>query len=97
MFLNNSAVKAEEIGLTILDIVMPHASGLDVREAVHARRPDLSVLFTTGYFDSRSPDPFLDDDRTELLEKPVHPTMLLETVSTLIAEGARRRTSGASE
>lgn len=38
-----------EIALLFTDVVMPEVNGRELAEAVHQRRPDLPVLFTTGY------------------------------------------------
>ncbi len=43
-------VKAHpEISMLLTDIVMPDTNGRQLANACHAVRPDLKVLYTTGY------------------------------------------------
>ena len=42
------------IGLLFADVRMPRMDGLALAEAAHTIRPDLKVVFTSGYVDSRS-------------------------------------------
>ncbi len=41
-----------EIDLLLLDFAMPGMNGAEVAREVHARRPDLPILFVTGYADT---------------------------------------------
>lgn len=61
----------EEIDLLFTDVVLPGGmTGADLADAVHARRPDLKVLFTSGY----ARDAIVHDGRLDagidLLPKP---------------------------
>lgn len=42
------------LDLAVLDVVMPRIAGLDLARALRERRPDLVVLFVSGYGDERA-------------------------------------------
>ena len=77
---------SERIDLLFTDVVMPGGmNGRDVAAAAARLRPNLRVLYTSGYLghslagsgsSALAPHPFL--------AKPYRPTKLLETVKTLI-------------
>ena len=52
------------------DVVMPEVNGRELAEAVHQRRPDLPVLFTTGYTRNAIVHNGLVDADVQLLAKP---------------------------
>jgi CheY-like chemotaxis protein len=43
-----------EIDLLLVDFAMPGMNGAEVAREVHARRPDLPILFVTGYADTEA-------------------------------------------
>ncbi len=59
-----------EIALLFTDVVMPEVNGRELADAVHARRPDLPVLFTTGYTRNAIVHNGLVDADVQLLAKP---------------------------
>lgn len=59
-----------EIALLFTDVVMPEVNGRELAEAVHQRRPDLPVLFTTGYTRNAIVHNGLVDVDVQLLAKP---------------------------
>ena len=81
----------EAIDLVLTDVLMPNASGLDLTRLLRAARPELPVVFMTGYAG-------LDDDalvelRTTgpVLAKPFTQDTLLRTVATALESAATRR------
>ena len=70
-----------EIGILLTDVVMPVMRGDELAVQIRAKRPDIRVLFMSGYTkDSRV-------DVTELcsfLEKPFRPGQLLDAVHDLV-------------
>jgi CheY-like chemotaxis protein len=59
------------IDLLFTDIVMPGAmNGRELADAALQRRPDLKVLFTTGYSRTAILDPHQADPKLQLLRKP---------------------------
>ncbi len=77
-FLFNEHVN--EVDLVILDVVMPRASGRVVADHIKGLRPELPILFCSGY----APElanfaPYLSEE-LDLLQKPYQPQELLERV-----------------
>ena len=68
-----------EIDLLLTDVVMPGMSGRELAERAGVVRPDLPVLFMSGYADGLFAQPAAEFD-IELLEKPFTPEALLATV-----------------
>jgi CheY-like chemotaxis protein len=68
--------------LMVTDLVMPGLSGLDTVRLARRNRPDLKVLFTSGYADlSRFGDKLGDHP---VLRKPFKPQALAEAVQTAL-------------
>jgi CheY-like chemotaxis protein len=61
----------ERIDLVLLDVVMPRLGGFETYERMQMLRPDLPVLFTSGYSRTSSEHPVIRKPyrRTELLEQ----------------------------
>jgi PAS domain S-box-containing protein len=76
--------RREEIRLAILDVIMPRKNGRQACEEMLALRPDLKVLFTSGY----TADIFQRDGGPAagrpFLSKPILPNELLTTVRRLL-------------
>ncbi len=71
--------------LAVLDVVMPDLNGQDLAESLRALRPDLPVIFCSGY----SPDRLiLTGKAAEILEKPVDPGVLARQVRTALDSAA---------
>ena len=73
------------IDLLLTDIKMPHGmSGTELASNLRALKPDLKVLYTSGF----NPDPVsmdaLSDARSMLLPKPYSPARLIETVDAIL-------------
>lgn len=79
-------VHGESVHLVVTDIQMPPGmDGLSLAEAVRNRRPDLPVLFISGYsqFYSRLAG-LLDQGKTWFLPKPFSPLQLVQAVRKAI-------------
>jgi len=75
-------VQGESIRLVVTDIQMPPGmDGLSLAEAVRRRRPELPVLFISGYsqFYSRLSE-LLEEGHTWFLQKPFSPLQLVQAV-----------------
>jgi CheY-like chemotaxis protein len=80
---------AQRIALVVSDIVMPDMHGPAVVEALKAQRPDLRVLFISGYSEET-----LEDlpPGARLLKKPFAPSALVAAVGeALLAHSAAAR------
>jgi PAS domain S-box-containing protein len=71
-----------DIQLAFLDVMMPNGDGRSVRREIGVRRPDLPVLFATGYGDrnGRTRDAIQDP----LIEKPYSGAALLATIREIL-------------
>jgi len=58
----------DTIDLVLTDLVMPRMGGRELAEHLHARAPDLPVVFMTGYSDDPLPDGV--DPARDLIRKP---------------------------
>ena len=70
----------DRIRLLILDLIMPKKNGKEVFEAMRKIRPDIKVLFMSGYaadiFEKRD----IPEEGLNLLLKPISPTLFLNRV-----------------
>jgi PAS domain S-box-containing protein len=71
---------ADRIDLALLDVVMPHKSGRAVCEEIRALKPNLAVLFSSGYGRAHLGADFEPQEGTELIHKPFEPNELLAKV-----------------
>jgi CheY-like chemotaxis protein len=67
-----------EVNLVVLDVVMPELGGPQAWARMRELRPDLRVLFTSGYADDRYRE--LLPEGVEVLEKPFQSEELLRVV-----------------
>ena len=74
-----------DIDLLFTDVVLPHGmSGQDVAIEARRRRPDLKVVFTSGYPDTGNGDRLVDDDDTDFVRKPYRKSDLAEKLATVL-------------
>ena len=77
----------DAIGLAILDLVMPGHGGLDVANELTAIRPDLRILYISGYADSVVAHSIRREAPSLMIGKPFSPNTLVERVRELLALG----------
>ncbi len=75
------------IHLLITDVIMPHMNGQELAEQLSAARPDMKVLFVSGYSDNDIGDHGVIDARIDLLQKPFTPQTLARKIRDVIQEG----------
>ena len=73
------------IDLVVTDLKMPGMSGQDVAAHVWTTRPELRVLFISGYTDHTYAEA-LNGPRSRFLEKPFASEALLQHVAELLDE-----------
>ena len=71
--------KASQIDLVLLDAVMPEKSGSQAAAEIHAIRPDVALVLSSGYSDVLASDPTAAADLA-FLAKPYEPDTLLRVV-----------------
>jgi CheY-like chemotaxis protein len=81
----------ERIDLMVSDIVMPGLSGFELAERLALIRPDIRVLYMSGYYDHEAVTRALLDPRVAYLHKPFGPDELASKVAEMIS---RSRKSG---
>jgi CheY-like chemotaxis protein len=76
------------IDLLLTDIVMPELSGPDLVAQLASVRPDLSVIYMSGYTDSRIAGRNLSHESRSLLRKPFDPDELTRQVRAALVKPA---------
>lgn len=74
----------QEIQMMITDMVMPGMSGKTLAEEATRLRPDLKILFVSGYSEDFRETTDLGGPGRRLLEKPFPPARLLVEISALL-------------
>ncbi len=82
-------------GCLLLDVRMPHLSGLQLQEMLVARDARLPVIIVTGHGDVPTAVRAMKRGAIDLLEKPFSDETLLERVEEALAMDARRRREAA--
>jgi two-component system, cell cycle sensor histidine kinase and response regulator CckA len=76
--------QADAIDLAILDVVMPGLGGRDVHQRMLAERPDIRVLFSSGYSMNAIHTNFVLDHGLALIQKPFSRETLLHKVRDVL-------------
>jgi len=72
---------ASEVDLLLTDMVMPEGiSGVDLAERLLADRPDLKIIFTSGYTSTEINAELLSRSQARFLQKPYSHTTLARAV-----------------
>jgi CheY-like chemotaxis protein len=75
---------SDEIQLMITDVVMPGMSGKKLAQQMQADRPDMQVLFISGYTDDILSDSNNLDKEVYFLQKPFVPDQLLGKIREIL-------------
>lgn len=82
--LARSAQHAGTIHLLLTDVIMPGLNGKELAESLLALRPDLKVLFISGYTADAIAQHGILEEGVAYLAKPFVPRELLEKVRTTL-------------
>jgi PAS domain S-box-containing protein len=74
----------ERVGLAILDVVMPRLGGKGAFEELRREKPDLKVIFMSGYVPDAGTDSFPPVDGVPFLQKPAGPGVLARKVREVL-------------
>jgi CheY-like chemotaxis protein len=75
------------IHLLVTDVIMPHMNGHELASKLSSLRPDMKILYVSGYSDNDIGDHGVLDPRFELLQKPFTPQTLARKIRDVIREG----------
>ena len=86
-----AAAKASDLQLLITDVAMPDMSGRDLADELRRSRPDLKVLFISGYTDESIATRGVLAPGVELLEKPFTAEVLARRVRAILDDDGEPR------
>ncbi len=81
------AARKDEIGLVILDVIMPKKSGKQAYDEIRAMRPSVRALFVSGYAPDIVREKGMLDGGAEILLKPFLPSELLRKAEAVLRKG----------
>ncbi len=70
--------------LLLFDIVMPRMNGMEAFQKIHAERPEIPVLFLSGYQEKIDSAGDLPDGAVEIVGKPVTPQELVRKIKAIL-------------
>ena len=76
--------KIDTIDLLILDSIMPAKNGREAYDEIRKMRPDIKVLFTSGYTRDVILDKGIEDKKFHFISKPISPKALLQKVRAVL-------------
>jgi two-component system cell cycle sensor histidine kinase/response regulator CckA len=74
----------DRISLLLLDVIMPRKSGKDAYEEIRTIRPDIKVLFISGYNSDMISKEGILEKGSSFISKPVSPSELLQKVREVL-------------
>jgi CheY-like chemotaxis protein len=80
--------EGQKVTLLFTDVVMPDMSGRQLADRALGKRPNLKVLYTTGYTRNAIVHNGMLDPGTNLLTKPLSIEELAAKVRKILDEGA---------
>jgi PAS domain S-box-containing protein len=82
------------IQMLITDVVMPKVSGRDLADQLIRKRPDLKVLYMSGYTDNAVLNSGILQKEVAFLQKPFTPAALSDKVREVLESDGRTRKAG---
>lgn len=78
--------RANEVGLVILDVMMPGMSGIDTLAVIKKTDPDLNIIILTGHSSKDTAIEALKGRADDYIEKPVDTNKITDSVERLLGE-----------
>jgi DNA-binding response OmpR family regulator len=78
--------RAGPVHALVTDVVLPDMSGVELAERVHAMRPDLRILFTSGYTSESVDIRALERAHAAFLQKPFRTGELVSKIRGILDE-----------
>jgi signal transduction histidine kinase/ActR/RegA family two-component response regulator len=76
-----------KIHLLVTDVIMPHMNGHELATRIASGRPDMKILYVSGYSDNDIGDQGVLDPRHQLLQKPFTPQTLARKIREVMRDG----------
>lgn|SRR5690606_25455783 len=84
------AYDPDQVGVLIADVRMPGMSGLELQEALIARKAPLPIVFITGHGDVPMAVSTMKKGAVDFLEKPFNEADLRNIVANMLTEAVER-------
>ncbi len=81
-----------KIDLLVTDVVMPGMSGWELAETIRESRPDIKLIFSSGYLDSPTVLNHIMEKGLTFLSKPFTPRSLAAMVQKVLGRGKEMKT-----
>jgi len=81
-----AALEETSFDLLLADVVMPGMDGIELARLAGQRRPEIKVMFITGFAAVALKSSTLGPGQPRVLAKPVHLRELIRAVDELLAE-----------
>jgi signal transduction histidine kinase/ActR/RegA family two-component response regulator len=81
----------EKIHLLLTDVVMPQMGGKELTDRLKALRPEIKVVFTSGYTDNAIVRHGVLEPGTDFLQKPFSPAALAQKVREVLDAPGKRQ------
>ena len=88
-----SRVHPGPIDVLLTDVVMPHLSGIKLAERLRPSRPEMRVVYMSGYTENALMHQNVLDPNIHFLPKPVVPSVLRDVINQILRACDRRDTA----
>jgi CheY-like chemotaxis protein len=72
------------IHLLLTDVIMPRMNGRELAERLRAQRPDMRIVYMSGYTDNAIVHHGILEPDVEFIQKPIRPQMLLQRIRQVL-------------
>lgn len=72
------------IDLAIIDVVLPNMEGTELAEMMLDVKPNLKILFSSGYGTTEAMQKFLDEGKAMFIPKPFTREEVIEKITTIL-------------